>query len=216
MGLIGEIISDFAQPMTRLRPQGMTVRNGDYFSGPVVEIPLVATAQPAPGDVAEQFPEAERSRDAIWIYSQEPLQIAARNTPADIVLFNGKYYKVVKSQDWRLGGFYKALGIALNQQPTIRPVYAGSALSFTNSEVGYKRELKKFIQHNREMVFDVNVLASERIFIVLPSHYGMPRVLVDELETTFEVTETLGMDGVISQAFRSPPVELGPHRVVVR
>lgn len=216
--MISDIISDFAVPLTRLRPAPTTTRKGDSFNGPVDEVPLVATAYPASGgDVEQMFPEGNRPKGAIWIFSQEPLQISKRGQSSDLVLFNGAYYEIVQSQDWAIGGYYKSFGVLLNQQLNVKPIYVGAALSFTNGAEGYKRELLKFVQHNRETYFDCAVQDSNyRVFVVLPEAFGAPTILVDEAPTTFTVVESLPIDGVPSKAYLSPTLTNGAHKVLVR
>lgn len=65
----------------------------------------MTSVQPASGKVLKTLPEGERTDSMISIYDAEELKVAdpVAGTVADVVLYNGARYKVIRVKKWNVG-----------------------------------------------------------------------------------------------------------------
>ena len=78
---------------------------GRWVEGLVTLINIEANVQPMRGHELLVLPEADRTKDSIKVYSVEHIDTVedVKQEQADIVIWNGKRYKAMKSMQYQMG-----------------------------------------------------------------------------------------------------------------
>jgi hypothetical protein len=78
------------------------IYNDDSVETPLV---IVASVQPMDGDTLLLFPEGERQREMLLVFTATLLRTVDEetNTPADTVTWNGHEYEVIKVRPYQMG-----------------------------------------------------------------------------------------------------------------
>lgn len=91
----------------------------DATTKAVEVIDAVGSVQPANEDALQQLPEGERGTEAIIVRSTTPILDGRREKDKDImpdvIVYNGKRYKVSRTMDWSGWGMYKAICVRQNE-----------------------------------------------------------------------------------------------------
>lgn len=73
-------------------------------------IAIIASVQPASGQVVQRLPEGKRDRETMMLYTQTLLKIAGATQECDIVFVDEAQFEVESCQRWaRLGNFYECV-----------------------------------------------------------------------------------------------------------
>ena len=85
-----------------------TYVNGRYVEGAPAALTIVASVQPLSGEDLQELPEAERTSDAIEIFSVVELFATnlATNKLGDLVTYQGRDYRVTNAENWNSNGSY--------------------------------------------------------------------------------------------------------------
>lgn len=104
-------------------PNAITVRrygagsfvNGVWQGGAPVDTPTEAAVMPAGPKEIEMLPEAERSSEAILIFTNLALRCAAPGQQADRIIWQGRTYRAARQiEDWTVQAEY-AWAIAVRE-----------------------------------------------------------------------------------------------------
>jgi hypothetical protein len=99
--------------ITLKRSQGSYV-NGKWIDGIATSTTIEANVQPTPAKELALLPEADRTKEWITVYSVSEMRTAKEGSggwTADLIVWKGNNYKVMKSQHWEMGTLdhYKAM-----------------------------------------------------------------------------------------------------------
>ena len=88
-------------------PAGAYV-SGYWSQGAPVETPPTAVVQPSTPKEVEQLPEEERTKEAITVYTRNPLKTSdvSSQDQSDVILWDGREWKVMISEDWTAQAMY--------------------------------------------------------------------------------------------------------------
>lgn len=214
---ISSIISDFAQPFVVLRRGESYQRKADFFAGPLTPLEgFTASITPAQGEELLQLPEGERTIATITIISQQELIVTTPpTTESDLIFYLGEYYKVIKSQRWQFGSFFRAIAQKMAQQPNVKPIYFGKGLVGGVGEAFVKTFLLQ-VQSQRELYFEITIVnLSERIHVALRPELGAPTFYIDDVQTAFTIKQSISVDGETVNVWMSPAVTVGLRKVRV-
>lgn len=92
-------------PVTIIRKgEGQWVK-GRWVEGVEEELEIEANVQPMRGHELVVLPEADRTKDSIKVYSVERLRTTeeVEQKDADIVVWEGKHYRAVKTMTYKMG-----------------------------------------------------------------------------------------------------------------
>lgn len=92
-------------PITILRKTEGEWIKGRWVEGRAEEIEIEANVQPMRGHELVVLPEADRTKDSIKVYSVERLRTVeeVKQEEADIVVWEGKHYRAVKTMTYKMG-----------------------------------------------------------------------------------------------------------------
>ena len=78
---------------------------GRWVEGLTTVINIEANVQPMRGHELVVLPEADRTKDSIKVYSVEHIDTVedVKQEQADVVIWNGKRYKAIKSMQYQMG-----------------------------------------------------------------------------------------------------------------
>jgi hypothetical protein len=98
---------DFAQTISILRALAPTFANEGIATAAYADaVPLVATVQPATEADLKALPEGTNLTDVISVWSGDEIQVGDQTgAGSDILIVNGKSYRVVKREDRVKNGY---------------------------------------------------------------------------------------------------------------
>lgn len=81
---------------------GLSNTGGFRTTNTVTSRTVNAHVQPLTPKEIEQLPELESTREAVWIFTVERLQVSdvASQNPSDQVIWDGRTYRLVHLEDW--------------------------------------------------------------------------------------------------------------------
>ncbi len=115
MNLSGVLsMAPFGQSFAVERAAAPQFVEGRMVEGPVQMLPMTGAIQPAAeGEVAELRPEGTRGGAMIRVHTAAELMEGDEDRVADVVLWQGGRYRVVRVQRWHhLGGFFRSIAEA--------------------------------------------------------------------------------------------------------
>lgn len=109
-------MSSFRSPFTLKRKSTPdTYVNGKLVAGAVTTSTIQASVQPLRGQEMLLLPEARRTSQAVWVYTDTQLRVANTVTGynADIVTAFGSDFEIFSCEPWQSNviNHYKAIGI---------------------------------------------------------------------------------------------------------
>jgi len=118
---VASLISEFnVGPITVLRRTAPTLNSyGEFVAGAQSVVILSPCAiHTATGRVLDQLPEAERNNETIEVYTDgQRLYVADDSKPPDVVIYQGRNYRISVVNDFMLdGGVYFALAVLEDTQ----------------------------------------------------------------------------------------------------
>ena len=87
--------------------------DGIYQEGSESTFPAMASPQPAPNEVLQILPEADRTADvrAFYINKKVYTDREERSTISDDIYFEGDWYRVISVGKWQPFGYNLAVGV---------------------------------------------------------------------------------------------------------
>jgi len=81
---------------------------GYWSQGAPVDTATTAVVQPSTPKEVEQLPEEERTKEAITVYTRNPLKTSdvSSQDQSDVILWDGREWKVMISEDWTAQAMY--------------------------------------------------------------------------------------------------------------
>lgn len=106
------LCSDTAEIMTVERKTGGYV-DGVYTTAAPTTFKILASAQQPTPIQLQTLPEGERDSNPRLFISNKPLKTVddRDGTPADVVIYKGKRYKIIQLGDWSAYGHTMAFGV---------------------------------------------------------------------------------------------------------
>ncbi len=114
---IGEIIEDFAAPLTLRRRASGGYAMGRFLEGAATDVTIRAVVVPSTGRDLNRVPEGLRTRVSVRVFSQSELRVGP---PPDEFVYGGETYQLVHVAPWTQGEFYDAMAVK-TQDPTTVP-----------------------------------------------------------------------------------------------
>jgi len=100
---------DFVRTFTVRRARGAFADEGVY-SSTYQNMTIVGIVQPASPRELLMLPEGSRLKDVIAVWSNLEMRVAdGDKLESDIVVVDGKTYRVIKCEPWPQAGFFKVL-----------------------------------------------------------------------------------------------------------
>jgi len=108
---VSELMSDpdFVRAFSIMRPT-LTVANEGVASSTYATTQLTGIVQPASDNELKLLPEGSRLSDVIAVWSHSEIRAGDGSTiESDVILVDGKRYRVIKADPWPDAGYYKVL-----------------------------------------------------------------------------------------------------------
>lgn len=104
---------DLSQAFQIKRRAGGFLNEGRWISGAETILDRVGIIQPSKAaDVLQFLPEGERSNTVITIHSKQDILMAkSSGQESDVVIWNGRQYRVAYSKPWELYGYWFAMAV---------------------------------------------------------------------------------------------------------
>lgn len=110
-----------------LRSMSGAYVDGIWVPGEIVEITIEGNAQPMRGSELLALPESDRSKESIKVYTASTLNTVEEvgATVADVVVWSGKKYKVMRAYTYTMGilDHTKAVCYRLPETPEDKATY---------------------------------------------------------------------------------------------
>jgi len=110
---VRDAIADISQEIILKRqPKGAYSSQGRWIDQPIEEIKINASVQVASSEDLIGLDEGLRTRETIKIYTTNFVKTGnvEKQTQADVIVWQGKEFEIVKVEDWSvLGGYYSAI-----------------------------------------------------------------------------------------------------------
>jgi hypothetical protein len=103
--------------LARVTAGSWSQTTGEYTAGATTLSTIEAVIVPASGRQLQRLPEAQRSTEAIAIYTATALRTAeASGAPGDRVTYGGRVFEVQSVKPWNeAGGFCEAIAVRCGQ-----------------------------------------------------------------------------------------------------
>lgn len=119
---VSELLTDpdFATAYQIVREtQGSFVSGGEgeWQAGEPTTLDRFGPVQPSkPEDKVDFLPEGERGKNAINVFSKDEIILSdGKNVQSDIILFNGKTWRVANRKPWGLNGYWWAIAVEFQE-----------------------------------------------------------------------------------------------------
>lgn len=208
---VSDVINELAVDVTLLRRGVPVVLDGDVMPGPVIASAIRVGTHPTKGDAADFLPEGIRTNALRAFYSTVELRTFKEpdGHDADILVYQGSRFELIKAEPWYEGGFWRAFGVQMAKNAAIRNVYFGVEPTPVAVNEAFVLALTGVLpQASREALCAVNIEDPDLFWFAVPATFGVPDFTVDDVALEMTSVE-VSVGGVTYDVWSTTATDLG-------